>query len=148
MGAIASRSLCPTAWNGGLQRGSTSRSSHRSITLKTRSRYGKGQTLLLAFEGPIPVEKLKISIFVLVHQNKDSTGRADRRPTTTDIKFAGGGVAFDILFFPYTAIGNDIEGELNIETSLEITKNRGGGMTGTIPLIFAKNILKGVVQVD
>jgi replicative DNA helicase len=84
-------------------------------------------------------KKLNIVIFVLIHQNKDSTGRGDRRPVTTDVKFAGGAVAFDIVIFPYTAKENENEHELNIETSAEITKNRGGGMTGTVPLIFAKN---------
>ena len=81
--------------------------------------------------------KLDIPIALLVHKNKDSTNRLDKRPVTSDIKFAGGAVAADVVIFPYTPKSESEDKDSNENaTEIVITKNRSTGLEGYIPMIF------------
>lgn len=79
--------------------------------------------------------KLNIPIVLLLHKNKDNTSRADKRPVTSDIKFAGGAIAADVVIFPYTPTGGNEEWENY--TEIVITKNRTTNLEGYIPMVFA-----------
>ena len=84
---------------------------------------------------------LDIPIIILVHKNKDNANRLDKRPVTSDLKFAGGGIAFDVVFFPYSP-KLDNEGDntsADNYAEIVITKNRSTGIELAIPLMFAND---------
>lgn len=84
--------------------------------------------------------KLNIPIALLVHKNKDSTNRLDKRPITSDIKFAGGAVAADVVIFPYTPkLESEDKGDNENATEIVITKNRSTGLEGYIPMVFVND---------
>ena len=94
-------------------------------------------TIMLTYRFKNLAMEIKKPIFLLVHKNKESTSRADKRPTSSDIKY-GGDIAADVIIFPYQPKNleePDKYGHYKY-SEIVITKNRVMGDSGHIESLF------------
>jgi replicative DNA helicase len=79
--------------------------------------------------------ELDMPIILLVHKNKDSFGRSDKRPVNGDIAY-GGDIAADFIMFPHRLPNAEPRPDGLVEGEIVITKNRLIGDEGYIPVLF------------